>query len=464
MLVVTFLGLITGGTLGLKLLPGLYTADKLGWLDALFTATSASCVTGLVVVDTATHFTFAGQAFLLLLIQAGGLGMLGLASLIIVTLNSRLSLRQDVLAGGSGTPGGAAAHVKVRSLVRDVFIFTALAEGIGFVLLFGLWTIWPIREGIGAGETAWHALFHAISAFCNAGFSTFSDSLMGMQNRPMTQIVIMGGCISGALGFLTLEEIKLWVQARRRKKSFRLSLHTRLVLVTFGILLLIGWAAAMSLEWANNRTLGPLAVQDKIVNALFCSMTPRTAGFNTVDFDETLPATKFITILLMSIGGAPGGTAGGMKVTTIGILAAMAIARFRGRPTTDLWDRTLPSATTQRAVGLFAFSFTVMTAGLLLLTITELGAYYPGDQAAAAGVVESRHDFLDHMFEAASAANTVGLSTGPTPDLSPAGRFLLVLLMFIGRVGPLTFAAALSRDDPNQRLVKRYAQEDVIVG
>ena len=461
-LVLSFVALVLAGTAGLRWLPGLYTGDGLNLLDSLFTATSAVCVTGLIVVDTATYFTFWGQLFLLLLIQLGGLGMIGLASAIIVTFNRRLSLRQHAIAGG-GDATGPAANVPLKYLVRDVLVFTGLCEGATFLLLWGLWVLEPPTPDMHAHHVAWHALFHSISAFCNAGFSTFSDSLVGFQQRPWTQAAIMFGIVVGGIGFLTLEEIKLWLGARRRNRAFRLSLHTRLVLASTLVCILGGWLLLGALEWANPRTLGPMESLDKIVNALFLSVTPRTAGFNTVDYGQTLPASQFVTILLMSIGGAPGGTAGGVKVTTVALLAAMGWARFRARRTTDLWGRTIPVPTAQRAVGLFSFAFVIVTVGILLLSISELGTAFA--TAKELGYPSAgRFDFLDFMFEASSAFNTVGLSTGPTGTLSPGGRYVIVLLMFVGRVGPLTFAAALSRSAPEQRLIKRFAQEDVVVG
>ena len=458
-LLLAFLGLVVVGTLGFKTLPGLYVNpnEPLSWLDALFTATSAVCVTGLIVVDTATYFTPLGQFYVLILIQLGGLGMLGLASFIIVTFRVRLSLRQDAIAGGGG-PGGAAENVATRSLVRDVLLFTFGAELIGFVALLWLW-----HGDLGWRSAAWHALFHSVSAFCNAGFSTFSDSLMGYQHRPATLLVIMAGIILGGLGFLTLEELKLWIRARREERGFRLSLHTRLVLSSSLILILAGAVLLGALEYGNPRTLGSFDAVDVVVNSLFLSVTPRTAGFNTVDYGGVTSATAFATILLMSIGGAPGGTAGGIKVTTIAVLVAMAFSRTRGRGTTDVWERTIPAATSQRAAGLFAFAFIFVTAGILLYSITELGTEYVGFSADGIRLGEPLN-FLDVMFEAASAFNTVGLSTGTTDDLSPPGRLLTIVLMFIGRVGPLTFAAALTRDARSARLIRRHAHEDVVVG
>ena len=462
-LALSFAGLITFGTCGLFWLPGLYTGNPLHWIDALFMATSASCITGLTVVEIGTYFTPMGQLFILLLVQLGGLGMLGLASLVIVTLNRRLSMRQDILAGG-GAVGEAARAVPVRSLVRDVLVFTLIAEGTGFVLLWSLWAIWPPAEEIGRMEAGWHALFHSVSAFCNAGFSTFEGGgLTAFQDRPGTQLVLIGGIVVGGIGFLTLEELKLWFRARRQKCAFRLSLHTRLVLVMTAILIVGGWAALGALEWVNENTLGPLPLHDKVVNALFLSVSSRTAGFNTIDTNQTLPATQFLVIILMSIGGAPGSTAGGVKVTTVGILLAMAWARLRARQSNDLWDRTIPDTTAQRAVGLFVFSFVMMTGGIALLTIMELGRHFAWPMELGL-VLPRQFHFLDYMFEAVSAFNTVGMSTGPTPLLTGKGQLLLVVLMYVGRIGPLTFAAALSWDDPSQRLVKRFAQEDVVVG
>jgi trk system potassium uptake protein TrkH len=445
----SFLLFIGIGTFGFKALPGLYApgVEPLGWIDALFTATSAVCVTGLIVVDTATYFSFWGQLFLLVLIQLGGLGMLGLASLIIVAFNARLSLRQDALAGG-GSAGGAAQHVPTRNLVSDVILFTFGAEFVGFVALFVLWL-----PDFSVGEAAWHALFHSVSAFCNAGFSTFSDSLESYNGRPLTLMVIMGGVIVGGIGFLTLEELKLWLRGRYSERAFRLSLHTRLVLAATVVALVAGVGLLGPLEWENPRTLGAMSLMDKAANALFLAVTPRTAGFHTVDYGQLQPASAFGTILLMSIGGAPGGTAGGLKVTTIAVLAAMAYSRVKARTTTDVWDRTIPDATSQRAVGLFAFALCIVTVGILILCVTELGIEE-----------EEQATFLDAMFEGISAFNTVGLSRGMTDDLSPTGRLLTVVLMFVGRVGPLTFAAALSRRELRRRSFRRFAHEDVVVG
>ena len=461
LLVVSFAVLVAVGTLGFRWLPGLYAEGRepLSWLDSLFTATSAVCVTGLIVVDTATHFSPFGQLYILVLIQAGGLGMIGWASVLIVALGSRLSLRQDAAAAG-GAVRGAAENVPTRSLVRDVIVFTFGVEVVGFLLLTFLWS-----DDFPLAEAAWHAAFHSVSAFCNAGFSTFSTSLVGFDSAAPTLFVVMALIVVGGLGFLTLEELKLWTTARLGGGNFRLSLHSRLALWTTLVLIVGGALVLGPLEWGNPRTFAPLDRVDRVVNAVFLSVTPRTAGFNTVDYGGVSPAANFATILLMGVGGAPGGTAGGMKVTTIAVLAAMAYCRARARRSTDVLGRTIPETTALRAVGLFCFALVLSAGGTFALAATELENQFVGFGLPGGDLrLTAGPEFLDAMFEAVSAFNTVGLSTGVTAELSTPGRLIVVALMFVGRVGPLTAAAALSRRDAGGTGVRRFAHEDVVVG
>lgn len=441
----SFLMLVGGGTAGLLLLPGLYTGPRLGFVDALFTATSAVCVTGLIVVDTSTYFTPLGQAFLLLLIQLGGLGMITFTTVIIVALGRRLSLRHEVLTARTVD---VAPHVDYRRLARDVIRFTLILEAVGAVLLYALWV-----PRLGWTQAAWPAVFHAVSAFCNAGFSTFADSLEQFRLAPVTLTVVMSLIVLGGIGFLTLEELALSRRARLDRRNFRLSLHSRIVLVTSAVLLLTGWLGYLLLEW--RLTLDGMPYWARSVNALFMSVTARTAGFNTIDYAAASDSSGFLTILLMSIGGSPGSTAGGLKTTTFALIGLLAWSRFRGYEVTTLWNRTVPEETVQRAVGLFAVAFGFVTVVILVLTSTEVGAV---THDAAGG------RFLVVMFEAVSAFNTVGLSMGLSGELTPAGRVITALLMFVGRVGPLTFAAALAT---RRRPVPggfRYAQEDVVIG
>ena len=443
LLVGSFAFLIVVGTLGFRLLPGLYAGPELSWLDALFTATSAVCVTGLIVVDTATYFTPAGQAWILLLIQLGGLGILTFTTLIILAVGRRLSLRTESLA----SVADVAPEVDYRHLARGVVLYTLLFEAIGAVLLYVFWI--PRMGWTGA---AWPALFHSISAFCNAGFSTFTDSLTGFQRAPITLIVMIALIVAGGLGFLAIEEIYLNQRHQRPGPRFRLSLHSRLVLITTIVLLLGAWPLFAMLEWSG--ALDHLAIPAKLWNALFMSATPRTAGFNTVDYTATSGATNFLTILLMTIGGSPGSTAGGLKTTTVAILVLLAWARLRGYRWVTVWDRSIPDATIQRAVGLFVIGFVVVTVMIMMLLLTETPG--PSRQEAAG--------FLPIMFEAVSAFNTVGLSMGETPQLSVVGRWLVIVLMYLGRVGPLTVAAAIALERGAATRQLRYSYEDVIVG
>lgn len=436
----SFAFVIALGVLALKFLPGLYTGESLGWQDALFTSTSAVCVTGLIVVDTETYFTVRGQAVLLILIQLGGLGILAFTSLIISLLGGRLSLRAASLTGESRKTG---PHVDVRRLARDVIRFTFIIEGLGAL---ALWLRWGPKYGW--QESIWPAVFHAISAFCNAGFSTNETSLMGQREDPFVLSFMMLLIVIGGIGFVTLEESYLRFLVPNKRQIRRLSVQSRLVLVTTFVLLVGAWPAFAVFEW--NAGLAGLETSDKVINALFMSTTARTAGFNTIDYGQATDSTNFLTILLMTVGGSPGSTAGGMKTTTFALIMLLAWSRMRSHETTIFGNRSIPEDTIQRAVGLGVVAFTVVALGVFALATTE-----------QYGKVEGK--FLLRMFEAVSAFNTVGLSMGMTPDMSGAGKWVTILLMFLGRVGPVTFAAALMMHRPRKSNF-RFAYEDVVVG
>lgn len=440
----SFALLIVIGTIGFMVLPGLYTGEPLGWLDALFTATSAVCVTGLIVVDTATHFTRLGQLWILLLIQLGGLGMITFTTLIILALGRRLSLSHEA---ASRSIADLTPNVNYRRLTFDVVRFTLLLEAIGAVVLLAAWTPY-----LGA-DAPFHAVFHAISAFCNAGFSTFSDSLVGYRTSPVVVGTVAVLIIAGGLGFITLEELYMLHRARRERRTFRVSLHSRIVLLTTAVLLAGGTVLYTLMEW--RATLAGMPAWARALNGFFMSVTARTAGFNTIDYAHADAGTNFLTVLLMSIGGSPGSTAGGMKTTTIALIGLFAWSRFMGRETTTMWGRSVPVETVQRAVGLFAVGFAVVTGAILAYLTVGIGHVEALEQTA---------EFLPYMFEAASAFNTVGLSMGITSDLSVTSRWLTILLMFVGRVGPLTFAAALAIARPTRNGKFRFAYEDVVVG
>ncbi|MGM0705608.1 MAG: TrkH family potassium uptake protein [Bacteroidota bacterium] len=438
----SFLALILVGTVGFMVLPGLYTGPSLTWVDALFTATSAVCVTGLIVVDTATYFTTWGQAYVLLLIQLGGLGIVSFTSVIIAALGHRLSLRQEILTSrGANMVDEIDYHALTWAVVR----FTFGAELVGAVLLYVFWV--PEFGWTGA---VWPSIFHTVSAFCNAGFSTFTTSLMGFQtNLPLLGVVMML-IVLGGLGFLTLEELNLWRHRRQKKGRFRLSVHSQIVLGTTAVLIVGGWVAFTAFEWHN--TLAGMSLSERLVNGLFASITPRTAGFNTIDYAETTSGTNFLTIIFMVIGGSPGSTAGGIKTTTFALLGLLAWSRLQGRPTTSISARTIPEATLQKSTSLLVVALGIITVGIFLFSVLEV----PGNGANAA--------FLTYMFEVVSAFNTVGLSMGATGELSDPGRLITVVLMFIGRVGTLTFVAAMARSPKHIKGGFRYAYEDVSIG
>jgi trk system potassium uptake protein TrkH len=441
-LAASFLAMILFGMFGLRLVPWFYTnGQPLGWIDALFTATSAVCVTGLIVADTATRFTGPGQAFILLLIQLGGLGIITITTLIILTLGGRPSLRTE-----SVVPSTAARlpEVNMLRLVRDVVGFTVAFEAIGAAVLF-----FAFLPRLGAASAAWQAVFHAVSAFCNAGFSTFSDSLEGWAGSGWVLWPIMVLIVLGGIGFLTLEEVATRIRMRSRDRSFPLSLHSRIVLYATGSLLVGGAVLYAFFEW--HGVLADMPALSRIQNALFMSVTARTAGFETVPYSHATDPTNFLTILLMSIGGSPGSAAGGLKTTTFFVIGLLAWCRIRGRTSVSAWSRTVPEETVQRAVGLFVMAFGFVTLAILLYTAIEVR-------------VGETDPFLWMMFEAASAFNTVGLSLGATGNLEPASRLLTIVLMFAGRVGPLSFAAALAMKAKAATRQIHFAREDVLIG
>lgn len=440
----SFILLILGGTLGFMMLPGLYAGESLSLLESLFTATSAVCVTGLVVVDTATYFTTWGQAYVLLLIQLGGLGIITFTTLVIVALGLRLSLRHETLTRATSD---IVPHVSHRNMAKHVVLFTFGAEAVGALLLYAIWA-----PDLGTGGALWPAVFHSISAFCNAGFSIFSDSLEGYRDNGVLLGVVMLLVVIGGIGFIVMEELYLLMRARGERRVTRLSLHSQIVLATTVVLLIGSWVFFALFEW--QVSLASLSTSDKLMNSLFMSVTARTAGFNTIDYFHAANNTDFLTILLMVIGGSPGSTAGGLKTTTFALIGIMAWSRIRGRRIARISNRSIPNETLQRAVGLFVVVFAVMTVGIFIFSSTEIGWSDRTSNAA----------FLPFMFEAVSAFNTVGLSMGVTADLSPFGRLTVIVLMFLGRIGPLTFAAALARTRAKDEGEFYYAYEDVAIG
>jgi trk system potassium uptake protein TrkH len=438
--VLSFLLLIATGTLGFLLLPGLYTGERLGFVDALFTATSAVCVTGLSVVDLSQAFTPWGQLWLLALIQAGGLGILTFSAVFtsIVGRRSRLAVEEAASDVTSVLPSVA----PVRLLYTALGV-TLAVEAAGAALLWLAW--W---DDFGAERALWLAAFHAVSAFCNAGFSLFSDSLVGFQRHAGPLLAIGVLIVVGGLGFPVIQDLRL----RVRGQHARLTLHTRVVLATSAALLAA--STALYLLFEADGSLRELGAGHRALNAFFMAITPRTAGFNTVDYDQISNPGIFLTLALMWVGGGPFSTAGGVKVTTAALLLLLLATRLRGDRHVSLAGRTIPDETTQRAAGLAAGAFLLLAGFVFLLLMTE---------APAGGAAGERSQFVRVVFEVQSAFSTVGLSMNLTPQVSPPGRLLLSLVMLLGRVGPLAVLGAMALRQ-RARVPFRYAHEEVLVG
>jgi trk system potassium uptake protein TrkH len=425
-------------------MPFAHAGVPVSLIDALFTAASAVCVTGLVVVDTGKTFSLAGQAVILLLIQAGGLGLMTFAVFVSVLLGRSLSFtdRMVIQDAMHHTPTAG-----LRRLVRYVLAFTFFTEAVGAALL---WL--RFRSSPDAAPPAWAAVFHAVSAFCNAGFSLFSDNLTRYRGDFLVNAVVGGLIVVGGLGFLVNLELRDQLLARMgRRRPPTLTLHARIVLTVTLFLLATGAAGFLVLEWHN--LLDGLPVSEKLLAAMFQSITPRTAGFNTVDFGRASSDTLFFTVFLMFVGASPGSTGGGIKTTALGLIFALFVARWRGRGRARLFHRTIPHPVMDRALLLALLAWVLVSLAILLLVVTQgHGRPFASDEPR----------FIALMFEAVSAFGTVGLSTGITPYLNQAGKLVLIVLMFVGRVGPLTLVLAVGPRGEEGRF--RYAEENVMVG
>ncbi|MFI6928638.1 TrkH family potassium uptake protein [Nonomuraea spiralis] len=409
------------------------SGESAGWLTALFTATSAVCVTGLVVVDTATHWSAFGEWVIAGLIQVGGLGIMTLATLFTVLVTGRLGLRARIFAQAETKT----LHMTdVRHVVRKVVVFSLVCEAVAALVLTG-------RFLLGYGEPFGRALylgvFHAISAFNNAGFALWPDSLMRYVTDPWICLTIAIAVIVGGLGFpVAFELLRSW------RRPGRWSVLTRITVGVTVVLLVGGTLVFLATEWRNPRTLGALDDSGKLLAGFFTAVMPRTAGFNSLDLAEMYPTSWLATDLLMFIGGGSAGTAGGIKVTTFGLLAFVIWAEMRGEREVHVGHRRLTDAVQRQAI-----SISLVSIALVAVSTYVLLALTP-------------HSLDRVLFEVVSAFGTAGLSTGITADVTPAGQMLLTLLMFIGRTGPLTLGSALALKDR----VRHYQlpEERVIVG
>ncbi len=451
-LVISFIAIISVGTLLLCLPAATENNIPLSFIEASFTATSATCVTGLIVIDTGARLSFFGELVVLIMIQIGGLGLMTFSTMFLFILRRKFTVRQGLIikeALNRSSFGG------MKQFLMWLFSITFLIELFGALILFLNW-----RDDFASiPQAVWQSVFHSVSAFCNAGFSLNSDSLIRYALHPWINVTIMLLIISGGIGFILLADLRDQIAVRINSLLKRdvikiisalpkknLSLHSKIVLKTTAILIVSGTILILAVrlrtypigEW------GTLNWTRLLLTSCFQSVTARTAGFNTVDISTAGIPMLLILIVLMFIGGSSGSTAGGVKTTTIGVLFANIVSTVRGRPHVEIFNRTIPRAVVQKAITIFNIFIAVFLCTILALTLTEQGL-----------------TLKSLIFEAASALGTVGLSTGITPHLTTAGKIIIMLVMFLGRTGPITIVLAIAAPD---RDLYEYPEETVSIG
>lgn len=432
-IVVGYLIMISIGTFALMLPIASASGVRESFLIALFTTVSAVCVTGLTLVDTGTHWTTFGQWIILALIQVGGFGIMTASTLLGLMINRSLRLKTRMIAQTETHTIGAG---DLKSVIKLVLFVTIAIELIITVALFlSFWLTWKQTPG----EALWNGFFHALSAFNNAGFSLFENNLILFAGDLGILLPIMIGVVIGGIGFPVLFDLKRSVSQR-----LNLSLHSKLTLWGSAILLIFGSLLFLLFEWSNPATFGAMSIPDKILSAVFASVSTRTAGFNSVDVGAFTHETWSIHFLLMFVGGGSAGTAGGVKVGTFFILLLLVWAEVRGRPDTELFGRRIATSVQREAITVLVLGSAVVSIATIIILATTR---FPTDQV---------------IFEVISAFGTVGLSTGITADLPPVAQYTLIVLMFIGRVGTITMAAALATS--SRRMPYRYPEERPIVG
>jgi trk system potassium uptake protein len=430
-----FLVLIGLGTILLYLPAAWNGPARLRFLDSFFTAVSAVCVTGLITVDTALYSLF-GRVVILLLIQFGGLGILTFTTMFFVSVkNRKVSLRNLQTVRNYYLDS---IEFQAHHILRNILVMTVSIELAGTLLL------WIRFRTTVPDASFFTALFHSVSAFCNAGFSLFSNSLEEYSSDPYVLIVIMLLVISGGLGFLIFNDISLV----SRKKKKRYSLHTRIVLISTSALIVFGTIVFFLLE--KNGVLKEMTGFNKLVNALFQSVTPRTAGFNVVSQGALKSSSKFLTMVLMFIGGSPASIAGGIKTTTFAIVFLTLLKEIDWQGRVRIGDRVLPQKTVTRSMLFMGKAVMLLAVSIFLLTLTEMNGAEPGGPG-----------FMTVVFESFSAFGTVGLSTGLTSSLSVAGKFVVICTMFAGRVGLISLSIPLFKER-NEEV--EYPEEEVLIG
>ncbi len=420
-------------------LPSSSSQSRLSFMDALFTSASAVCVTGLATIDIGKDLSTSGQIITLILFQAGGLGIITFSVFFLGIMGMRISFKSKEIVQSTFVHNPATDFLRI---LKSVMIYTLIIEFIGTMILF-------IRfcRDFNPGAAFYRAVYHAVSAFNNCGYSLFSDSLMSYRDDPTVNLTIAGLLITGGLGFIVLHEIV----ARLRGLQRKFTVHTRIAITTTAILIVVGTALLYIFE--RNHIIEDLTVTSRFLVAFFQSVTARTCGFNTVDIGSLTNDSILVLLILMFIGASPGSTGGGIKTTSAAMLFLLIWNRLRGNQYVNIFDRTIPPETVTKAISmvlLSAFSIVLITSVLLFA------------QSSEPLVAQSRHFFMEYFFEAVSAFGTVGLSLGVTPQMNEVQKFATIILMFAGRVGPMTLGLALTLASRKKSIA--YAEESIMVG
>jgi trk system potassium uptake protein TrkH len=436
-LAIGFLTVILTGAILLTLPISTQSGEVTNFLDSIFTATSAVCVTGLVVQDTGTYWSTFGQGVILTLIEIGGLGFMAMSTFFAMVLGKRISLRERLVmqeAYNTFSLQGIINHVRYMLLFTvSVQLFAALILMTQFIPVYGV------------GTGIYYGIFHAISAFNNAGFDLLGGftSITVFNENKIILITLAIVINIGGLGYLVLREIISGVRAKRKLKNF--SLHAKVVLTISGILLTVGTIAMLIFEWNNPATIEHMTFGNKLTNAFFSAVTPRTAGFNSISNSDMSPAGKLLTMGYMFVGGSPGSTAGGVKTTTLGIVIFTLISVLKGRQDAEVYKRRISQSVVFKAMAIFMLGITIVIIGVMILSITEIGA-----------------SFETILYEVISAFGTVGLSQGLTPTLSSVGKVTIAIIMYLGRVGPLTVMLALA--GKQEKINYKYPEGKILIG
>ncbi|CDI50465.1 potassium transport protein [Clostridium tetani 12124569] len=424
---------ILTGTILLNLSIATNSGEKTPLIDCFFISTSATCVTGLVTVDTGTHWNYFGKTVIMLLIEIGGLGFMSFGTLVALILGKKITLKERLVMQEAYNFFSTQGVVK---MVKYILIFTFSVQ-LGGALILSTQFI----PELGMGKGIYYSIFHSVSAFCNAGFDLIGNysSITGYYNNSVIIVTISLLIIIGGLGFYVWQEI---YNFRGFKK---LSLHSKICLSTTSILIVVGAILMFLFEFNNPGTMKNMGFKGKMLSSFFASVSPRTAGFNSISTSDMTTAGKFLTIIFMFIGGSPGSTAGGIKTTTAGLMFMTILCVIKGREDTEIFQRRVPKDNIYKALAIVVIGFLMVTIVTMLLSITD-----------------SAHSFENLLYEATSAFGTVGLTLGITTKLSFVGKIIIALTMYAGRVGPLTLALALSNKKASRNI--KYPEGKVLVG